>query len=236
VLPFTNAALMCGQASAGGPPPWSGAPGYIGSGAFTEVAGDQSHDVPYPSGIMVEDILILHVEWYERTSVTPTVNAPAGWTQISQGQSFTLHTQAIFYKRADGTETGTVNIAGTGAGSFNDTKAGIISIYRGCVSTGTPYEGVAATLGQNTAPTGSAVTTTGADRTVANFIAITNSLTNCVPAAGWTEQYENGGTVTNSVNLVLHDKVQSTAGTVAAEATTPSQSRWRMVSLAFLPR
>jgi hypothetical protein len=107
VLPFTNAALMCGQASAGGPPPWSGAPGYIGSGAFTEVAGDQSHDVPYPSGIMVEDILILHVEWYERTSVTPTVNAPAGWTQISQGQSFTLHTQAIFYKRADGTETGT---------------------------------------------------------------------------------------------------------------------------------
>jgi hypothetical protein len=128
-------------------------------------------------------------------------------------------------------------VSGASASSSNDTKAGIISIIRGCLATGTPYEGVAATLGQNTGPTGSAVTTTGPNRLVANFIGKTGALTNSIPASGWTEEYEQSGTVaTLTVDLVMHDKVQATAGTVAAEATTPNQARWRMVSLAFLPR
>jgi hypothetical protein len=224
-------------ASTGGPPAWSGAPGYISHGTYTQVAGDQSHDVPYPSGIMVEDILILEVVWYEVSSVTPIINTPAGWTQIDQGQSFTLQTHALFYKRATGTESGTVNVSGTSASSSNDTKAGMISIYRGCVSTGTPYEGVAATLGANSAPIGSAVTTTGPNRTVANFTGKQGALTNTIPASGWTEEYEQSATVgTLTVCLVLHDKVQATAGTVAAEVMSPSQARWRTVSLAFLPR
>jgi hypothetical protein len=120
----------------------------------------------------------------------------------------------------------------------NDHKAGVMSIIRGCLATGTPYEGLGTTTGNSTNPTGSAVTTTGNDRLVVNLIAKPNTTLNTTPAAGWTEQFELSGSTSfpRSDDLAWHDKVVSSATTEPAEATTASSSRWRMDSLAFLPR
>ena len=222
-------------------PAWSGAPGFIGNGAFTNTTADLSLDVPYPASISYHDILILHVIGYEATSGAPTINTPAGWTQIDQQNmgGTSLNICASFWKRADGTETGsvTVTFAGTLAGA-TDAKVGIMSNYRGCLATGTPYEALASNTANGTNPTGSAVTTTGADRQVIDLIAKSqsNAASDCTPAAGWTERYEGNATSPRAVALALHDKTVASASTEPAEATTNLSCRWVVTSLALLPR
>jgi hypothetical protein len=241
VLPFTNAALMCGQASGGGAePPWTGAPGYIGHGTQIVVDSATSLDVPYPAGIQYHDILILQAYSIRTAAGTASVSAPAGWNVISSGVSRSDGLQAggSFWLRADGTESGTVNV--TTSSNFN--RGGVISIVRGCVATGTPYEALSSVFGTSTTPTGSSVTTTGPNRLVTNLIGRAGgSATATVnPAAGWTEEFEvsatnSGGT--QLIDFVWHDRVAASATTIAAEATTSSNNaNWRIDSLAFLPR
>lgn len=223
----------------GGEPPWSGAPGYIGSGSFFATTGDLSLDIPYPTDIQLNDILILNAVAYESTSGTPNFNTPSGWTLISNGTiNFSTLVQGVFWKRADGTESGTQTVTHSTAGGGGDAHSGQISNYRGCVSTGTPYEAMATTNGNNNTPTGSSITTTGNDRKALNIIAKANPAPgNITPAAGWSEQYDNAVTSPKNMGVAIHDKTVATASTEPAEAATSAASgRWRMVSLALLPR
>lgn len=231
------------QASGPSEPPWTGAPGYIGNGGEVVKFGDQSLDIPYPSGIQFHDILVLQAYAIRNSGTTDaTVFTPSGWNVISEGQTGSvLHHQGTYWKRADGTETGTVNVTSAAATSAHY-KGGVISIVRGCVATGTPYEALSSNFGTSTTPTGSSVTTTGANRLVTNLFGRGGgSATATVsPASGWTEEFELSATPsggTQFIDLIWHDRVAASATTIAAEATTSSNNaQWRVDSLAFLPR
>jgi hypothetical protein len=222
-------------------PAWTGAPGYIGHGTQVVVDGVTSLDVPYPSGIQYHDILILQV-YGSRNTGTPTISTPSGWNLISSGNARTDGVQqgGTYWKRADGTESGTVHVTVNVSSPSSHYQGGMMSIVRGCVATGTPYEALASNFGTSTTPTGSAVTTTGSDRLVTNLIGRGGGFATATvaPAAGWTEEFEVAGTVLGQfVDFIWHDRVAASAATIAAEATTSSDNaNWRVDSLAFLPR
>lgn len=221
-------------------PAWSGAPGFIGNGSFTQVNGDVAFSVSYPSSIAFNDILLLSVITYEATSGTPTINTPAGWTLIDEGTIAATSGLRFgtYWKRATGTESGSVTVTAANANSANDVKSGIMCNYRGCLSTGTPYEALATNMANSTNPTGSSVTTTGSDRKVVNLIAKTqtNANADCAPAAGWTEEYEGGSNATRITGHALHDKTVASASTEPAEGATNASCRWKVVSFALRPR
>jgi hypothetical protein len=229
-------------ASAASEPPWTGAPGYIGNGGEIVKFGNESLDIPYPSGIQFHDILILQAYGIRNTSGAPLINTPTGWNLISTGQTgITLQQGGTYWKRADGTETGTVNVV-INVSTTSHYQGGIISIVRGCVATGTPYEALASNFGTSTTPTGSSVTTTGANRLVTTLIGrgAGAATATVVPASGWTEEFELSATPsggTQLIDLIWHDRVAASATTIAAEATTSSNNaQWRTDALAFLPR
>ena len=68
-------------------------------------------------------------------------------------------------------ESGTVTVTRTGSIAGTDTLAALITVARGCIGTGTPYEGLANDTQQNANMTGPAVTTTGSNRTICHFCA-----------------------------------------------------------------
>ena len=81
-------------------------------------------NVNYPSGIASGNMLILHVFAHETSAVNPpTITAPTGWTE-SRNDSIAKATSAIFYKIADGTESGSVSLSVFGEGS--ETYLGVI--------------------------------------------------------------------------------------------------------------
>lgn len=98
-----------------------------------------------PTGHVINDILIMLVQSANETISTPT-NATSGtWAEVvAQTGSGTAATAGsvrlgVFWMRDPGTTIGTVTVADTG----NHTVARIVG-YRGCVSTGNPWNQAAA--------------------------------------------------------------------------------------------
>ena len=99
-------------------------PIYEGNGGIVGVpAGTTSINVPFPVGVSVDNILILDVKSWTEPGV------PSGWNVLLSSSS-----HCVFWKRADGTETGTVNVAS----SF--LYSGVIYEFSGCKIIGTPIE------------------------------------------------------------------------------------------------
>ena len=218
-------------------PAWSGAPGYIGSGAQSAADdGAVSWDVPYPSDVQYHDILILHTVLIEGTSGTPTLDTPSGWNVIDVNTiGGVFFATGIWWKRADGTETGSLTVTRSTAG---DAHNSVMSNFRGCLSAGTPYEALGTAGGTSATPTSSSITTTGIDRLVCDFISKQSiSSPTSTPAAGWTERYDLPLAGNRGSAIVLDTIGQATAATVSGEASTSSvSSRWRCISFALLPR
>ena len=218
-------------------PAWSGAPGFIGNGNPATATTHVAINVPYPADVKFHDILILAAASIEGSSGTPSIITPTGFTLLNAANiNSSFFQNAIFWKRALGNETGTVSVGLSGGAG--DGFIGIMANFRGCLATGTPYEAKGSTVGASSSPTGASVTTTGADRLVVNMIAkqTTGSATSTA-GPGYTERYDRALSGSTGAALVLDTRVQSTAGVVAADATTSSAStNWRCVSFALLPR
>jgi len=102
--------------------------GGIGTGT------DYAVDVPYPSIVNADDILIASI----MDADNDTFNVPAGWTKIDEDGTHSNLSVAFYWKRADGTETGSVTF--TSLLNSGSLVAGIMYRYSGCVKYGVPYE------------------------------------------------------------------------------------------------
>ena len=103
--------------------------GGIGTGTDFSVA------VSYPSTVNADDILIAAIMDADDDSF----DTPAGWTKIDEKTTESNLSVAHYWKRADGTESGSVTFTSVlNAGSL---VAGIIYRYSGCVKYGVPFEG-----------------------------------------------------------------------------------------------
>lgn len=86
-----------------------------GVGAIEAPSSGGSIDIPYPSGIVSGNVLILHMVAKDATAAA-ALTAPSGWTSIASVLSGGgLVRAAGFYKIADGTETGNLAFSHTSA-------------------------------------------------------------------------------------------------------------------------
>ena len=94
-------------------------------------------NVPYPSTVNENDIIIMvvsKVAWDYDIAAT-------GWTKITHRSYPHTH---VFWKRAVGTESGTVPVT---LESDLGTTTGYMVSYSGCIETGDPWVSVSATSG-----------------------------------------------------------------------------------------
>lgn len=104
-------------------------PVYEGSGASKSSTTSSIVSLAYPSGIQQNDILIIQLG-FDYSSSAPS--APTGWTRDYNGLGYT--NCYIFSKRADGTETGTIDLT---VGSNTYTKFAQMHRFSGCAASGT---------------------------------------------------------------------------------------------------
>ncbi|MDP9424034.1 MAG: hypothetical protein M3Q19_14600 [Pseudomonadota bacterium] len=195
--------------------------------------------VAYPVGIQAGDIAIIHALVVDSLNDN-SLNVPNGFTQIEQVPLFseanTSSAAGIFWRRLNGSESGSVSVTTAVSTEATDTLAAGMSVWRGCVAAGNPFEALATARANNTSMTGSAVTTSGANRRVLHFCA-TYSGASATPASGWTEEYDYYAPFgTGEGGLMLFSKERAAAGTESAAVHTLSQSRrWVTFALALIP-
>ena len=118
------------------PPPPPGSPPAFGSAGAAATALGTSIEVPYPSGIAENDVLVLLVLTRDANDVDP----PAGFTAgDARQQNYTLRAE-WFWKRATGSETGTLTVTKAAGTAL---LMGRMYRYVGVATSGTPYEAAA---------------------------------------------------------------------------------------------
>lgn len=109
-------------------------PVYKDSGSVTSAAGVADRNVAYPATVNEDDILLIVMLDAEADTFT----TPAGWASVHAQSDNANLSVALFWKRAVGTETGTVTV--TSASAATGVIAGVMHRFSGCVTSGTPYE------------------------------------------------------------------------------------------------
>ena len=107
-------------------------PAYIDNGGLA-VATDGDLDIAYPGTVSADDILLIQV----LSDDAGTHGAISGFTKVTQRSHSTVASASWYWKRATGSESGTVNCLNTDtSGLF----VGVMSRWSGCIASGTPYE------------------------------------------------------------------------------------------------
>lgn len=135
-------------------------PTYVGSGAFAGSTAALSgvDGLTLPSGIMADDILVFIVENANDGVVTVSGYTEAGSSPVSSTDT----KLTVFWKRASGSES---------IPSTNDSgnhQNGCIYAFRGCITTGDPFD-VTASGGSGS---GTSMSCAGATTTVANTMVL----------------------------------------------------------------
>ena len=164
-----------------------------------------------------------------------SINALAGWTQVIEETLVNDDTARLLWKRLDGTESGTVTV------NFSETTntgvaSAVISVWRGCLRTGDPFEGAAkSSQTATTSHVGPSVTTTGPNRRVVNVFGISNSPSTGTVGGSWTEEYEFTTTSGNDGAINGNSVERTTAGTETGVSRTSTSSRNVSFGLALIP-
>lgn len=227
---------------------WGGfaIPGGLGTGGPTPAFEDDgglselgaSNPLPaYPAGLQANDIAFIHAHIHDSVS-NNSIQVPSGWTAvINHNLDVPRAAHGVFWKRLNGSESGTVEVFPTGAATGgSDTFEAVMSVWRGCIATGTPYEDANSNLNFGTTMTGASCTTTGPNRRIVNFCGGSAQST-ATAASGWTEIYDypaSNGTPDGALHCYAIEKVS--AGTLSGATHSLSASRARdIISLALIP-
>lgn len=202
----------------------------------TDAGGAGALVIPYPAGVATNVIAIFHGTTNNAASTPHTFNTPAGFTAVVDQMYKDQFRQGLFWRRLDGSESGNVTLSNT-VGDANWSFVGSLSLWAGCTTSGTPYEGLSEVAnGESTDYQTGAVTTLGANRKILGFAAGDANLTG-TPGAGWTRIFglgTNQGTSTNAfAECVAIDR--ASAGVEPAMTHTKSHSRWGTISIALKP-
>lgn len=203
-------------------------PTYVGEG--TVDAGTTGITPGLPAGIQADDILLLWIESQAGQAATLTNPNGGTWTLVAEpdtGGGAAGTRLSCFWSRYNGTQ-GAPTVGDTGDHTF-----GYIEAYRGCVATGTPYEGLVsgfeATADTSLEVTGS--TTLGADRLVIvgaarendNFNAHYSGWTNA-DLANLTERSDRGTQQGNGGGLATVTGEKAAAGSYGTTTATVANS------------
>lgn len=205
--------------------------GLVGVGTTVEQLGTTNDiNLPYPSGIKANDILVAHITITSGTA--PSHVVPSGWNLLLEATlgSDNAYRHYVFWKRAAGSESGTqaFNISTTGSSSI---RVGTMSAWGGCVTTGTPFDGAVSNRDTSASATSSAsLTTSQANEIVVNCIGVDGNVS-ATPPGGYTEIADYGTASGFDAAESINYTTVVSAGAVAASTTTLSVSkRWGVIS------
>lgn len=198
------------------------APAFISKGSAGATTGS-SFNFSYPNDIQEYDLLFLHVVSYGLGTIT----VDASWTSLGALTYPTVgpvFVSRLYYKMADGTETGTENVSRSGH-SGTDTFMGQVYQYRGdqygpdsniSIEDSDNQNGNAATI------TWAATTVSGGKRTLAAFVVNVSGSDPGTPSG-----YTNSATDNNGSNtyLDLNTKADTSSG-ASTTATNGSTNGW----------
>lgn len=205
---------------------------FVNSGAIAFDGTDPGSITPTPPTHQANDILIA-VAWNSGGSLPTT--ATAGWSKIADVDGTGAATW--WWKRA--TAAGT---AGPNFTSADTDLFGLVYVIRGCVTTGTPYEG-AATTGDgtttDTTPDTAAITTLGFGRSVYCFLAHGDNTTFASgnPPANWDfiDSVVSGSGTDAGFEVIRRYVPNATAISSAVVGTWSVAEIYGALTLAFIP-
>lgn len=188
-------------------------PTYVDNGGLTANIG-QSVNVNYPS-TNNNDILLMIV--YDE--LDNLVLSVSGWSEIVSGSVVGSEAWKWFWRRSDGTETGSVNVSSlTDEGLL---MAGIMYRFSGCVTTGLPYENSIVDVESNNTVFNNVIldNSLGDNRLAVGIFSFSGDLYSSMTLNGWSE-IDNSVTLTgNDATFVLTTKEIITSGTSAGTVT-----------------
>lgn len=202
-------------------------PTFVAAGAAS--GSDLGITPGLPAGIQEFDVMFLFVETDDQAVATPS-----GWTSMFSGAQGGASRLQIFWKRVGTAAESAPSIADAG-----DHQLGIILAFRGCRTTGNPYDVVGASANGTTATaTANAITTTVANTLVVfalcNAAATTlGSYTNA-NLANITERADVNTTAGNDGALGIATGEKATAGSTGTTTAVPSANpAWCCVQFAL---
>ncbi|MEM7538796.1 MAG: SdrD B-like domain-containing protein [Chloroflexota bacterium] len=186
-----------------------------------------------PTGTATNDLLLAAIA---TDSGDETISAPAGWTQIDQGNSGATGTSdisfALFYKLATASEPASYTFSWAGG---EDVSAAILR-YVG-VDASNPIHASASAIGSSYTPTAPSVTTTEEGTLVVRIFASDDDESPVLVPTGHTGRVDiesnsgSGGESTLAVADVTQNVVGATGTGVFDLDGTTSNEKWRAVTV-----
>lgn len=217
------------------------APTFFGQGTLVaNTSGTTLGPIPFPAGIAANDIAVLGVGCNgANTFTTPT--SQGAWAVLGTSlEADAGQSTEWYWLRLTGSEASENVTAGT---AFSPSVSGFgqIWVFRDCITTGNPFEGVGndGTAAQTT-PDTTACPTTGPDRLVASMVLgdFSTAWSTAPPPAGWSQMGTRQSTTTGGDWQT--DAIQRTVATAqtiptAVIGTWGSSIRYRTITFALIP-
>lgn len=210
-------------------------PTFFDAGTCTAGTGS-TMNVPFPATVAANDIAIWHV--IVRQTGASANTFPGDWNEAFDAVNG--FQTAWAWKRCDGTEGGTspqvTGLAGGGIANYSR-----IYVFRGCVTSGTPFEASANTSGSSTTYSSSAINTLGVDRLALCLIIIGDddkTLTNMTGSnVTWAKTVTECASGTGIDGTIVCEQANVAAATaVTAGSQTYSGSEiWGTNTFALIP-
>jgi hypothetical protein len=192
---------------------YGGGPRYEDNGGVA-AGTDASVDVPYPSTVDADDILIAIVG----DADNDTFSTPSGWAAIHSDSANSNFSYAAFWLRAVGTESGTETF--TSALSDGQVVAGIMYRFSGCKTTGDPFEDSDEdVVAQGTTANIPAMTSAGTNRLAVWMVAIEDDTGTSDDATDYDEISDLTTTTGSDMGFSLFTQ-QVESGSVSADSCT----------------
>lgn len=207
-------------------------PTYFDSGAIAGSEGTTSLAVSFPASVAANDIAIIWAMGYENLTLPGTFTSE---TQVTHGGTATNF--RLGWYRCTGSEGGTsVNVTQTSNQLWAQ-----MSVFRGCTTSGTPYEGYASVTGGGTGST--TLTTPAVVSTVANTLGVLIALNNgnvtaTAASGGYTERLDNSSTAGTNGAFAVDTLTKETAGSTAAgtkQISAATFAGYAVFGLALMP-
>jgi len=208
---------------------------YVSAGAGAATTTTTPLNVPFPSGLQADDLLLMQITIRDLTNAPTT---PSGWTLLYGPDATTVGRQWIFSKFATGSETGNQAV---GVGTANIVKIGRMYAFRN-VALSSFTEGGGFGSGTVTTISAQSVTTTGVKRLAVSFVFVNddNAVGSFTGETGgdWTEQVAEFTTIQGSDGCVqLQGATMASAGTISGGSYTMSAADpWGVRAFALVPR
>lgn len=195
------------------------------SSGITGSSGSSSLTLPYPAGLVDDDILIAHVAVRGNRSIA----APGGWVLVDRSNNGSILTQAIYWRRANTTNPASE----TWSFSASDRAAGSVSAYRD-VDPVAPVNVFSESLNASgTSVTAGSVTPGVSGTRLVALSALANGNASFAPAAGMAELEDAAvGAGPNGIAIELADEAY--AGGTAASGDRVATASVAAASIAHL--